>query len=42
MNRVGQQFIDAITEAKFHALDKYYILDLQDKKMIICFTFPDY
>ena len=42
MNRVGQQFVDAITGAKFHPLDKYYILDLNDKKMIICLTFPDY
>jgi CheY-like chemotaxis protein len=42
MNRVGQQFIEAISGAKFHALDKYYILDLNDKKMIICLTFTDY
>ena len=42
MNRVGQQFVDAISGAKMHALDKYYILDLNDKKMIICLTFPDY
>jgi CheY-like chemotaxis protein len=42
MNRVGQQFVDAISGAKMHALDKYYILDLNDKKMIICLKFPDY
>jgi CheY-like chemotaxis protein len=42
MNRVGQQFIEAISGAKFHPLDKYYILDLNDKKMMICLMFPDY
>jgi CheY-like chemotaxis protein len=42
LNRVGQQFINAITGAKFHALDKYYILDLQDNKLVICLLFADY
>jgi hypothetical protein len=42
MNRVGQQFVEAISGAKFHPLDKYYILDLNDRKMIICLTFTDY
>ena len=42
MNRVGQQFVEAISGAKFHALDKYYILDLNDKKMMICLMFTDY
>ena len=42
MNRVGQQFIEALATSKFHPLDKYYILDLNDKKMMICLMFPDY
>jgi CheY-like chemotaxis protein len=42
LNLVGQQFIDAISGAKFHALDKYYILDLEDHKLVICLLFADY
>jgi hypothetical protein len=42
MNQIGQQFIEALTGAKFPVLEKYYIVDLHDGKMIICLLFNDY
>ena len=42
MNRVGQQFIDSLIGADFRSLDKYYILDLKDGKLMICLLCGDY
>ena len=42
INRVGQQFNDALKGANFHLLKDYYILDLKDNKMVFCLMLEDY
>ena len=42
MNQVGRELIDALTGSKFPSLEDYYILDLQDGKMMLCILFGDY
>jgi len=42
MNQVGRELIDALTGSKFPSLEDYYILDLQDGKMMLCLLFGDY
>jgi len=42
MNQVGQELIKALTGAKFPSLEEYYMLDMQDGKMMLCLFFGDY
>ena len=42
LNRIGQGFIDALKGSKFRPLEKYYMLDLHDGKMVLCLMFDDY
>ena len=42
MNQVAQELIKALTGAKFPSLEDYYILDLDDGKMMLCLVFGDY
>lgn len=42
MNQVGQELIKALTGSKFPSLEDYYILDLQDGKMMLSLFFGDY
>jgi hypothetical protein len=42
MNQVGRELIDALTGSKFPSLENYYILDLQDGKLMLCLLCGDY
>ena len=42
MNRVSQELMESTTAAEFPSLDKYYILELKEGKMLICLLFGDY
>ena len=42
MNQVAQELIKALTGSKFPSLEDYYILDLQDGKMMLCLFFGEY
>ena len=42
MNHVGEEIVKACTGSKFPSLEDYYILDMQDGKMMICLFFGDY
>lgn len=42
MNRVGQEIIDTTQDAGFPSVEKYYVLELKDGKMLLCLLFGDY
>ena len=42
MNRVGQEIKDSTSVAEFPSLEKFYVLELKNAKMLLCLLFGDY
>jgi hypothetical protein len=42
MNRVGKELMDSTKVAEFPSVEKYYVLELKNGKMLLCLLFGDY
>jgi hypothetical protein len=42
MNRVGKEILDSTSVAGFPSLEKFYVLELKNAKMLLCLLFGDY